>query len=76
MQSNNQLTDNISSVGCMNCLYVCLCAKFEILQTTCCLWVVHALRKNGATELLRLQADWIEWMWIEIAKSNWTNLRI
>jgi hypothetical protein len=43
MQSNNQLTDNISSVGCMNCLYVCLCAKFEILQTTCCLWVVHAL---------------------------------
>jgi hypothetical protein len=36
----------------------------------------YDLRKNGATELLRLQADWIEWMWIEIAKSNWTNLRI
>jgi hypothetical protein len=31
------------SMGCMSCLYICLYAKIEILQTTRHLWVVHAL---------------------------------
>jgi hypothetical protein len=30
-------------VGCMNCLYICLNAEFEVLQMTHHLWVVHAL---------------------------------
>jgi hypothetical protein len=34
------------SMGCMSCLYVCLYAQFEILQTTCCLRVVHALSRR------------------------------
>jgi hypothetical protein len=27
----------------MRCLYICLYTQFEVLETTCCLWVVHAL---------------------------------
>jgi hypothetical protein len=30
---------------CMTCLYICLYAKFEVLQTTQRLWVVHALMR-------------------------------
>jgi hypothetical protein len=33
-------------MGCMSCLYICLYAQFEILQTTCCLRVVHALSRK------------------------------
>jgi hypothetical protein len=40
----NRLQTTSLSVGCMNYLYTCLYAKFEILQTTSCLWVVHALK--------------------------------
>jgi hypothetical protein len=29
--------------GCRSCLYICLYAKFEVLHTTKCLWVVHVL---------------------------------
>jgi hypothetical protein len=33
-------------MGSMNCLYICLYAQFEILQTTLCLRVVHALNPS------------------------------
>jgi hypothetical protein len=37
----------------MSCLYICLYVKFEILQTTCRLWVVHAL-PNGELLVARI----------------------
>jgi hypothetical protein len=44
MQSIKQLTDASLSMGCMSCLYICLYAQFEVLQTTRRLRAVHALR--------------------------------
>jgi hypothetical protein len=46
MQSIKQLTDDPLSVGCMSCLYIYLHAKLEVVQTTPCLWVVHALSEG------------------------------
>jgi hypothetical protein len=43
MQSIKQLTDASLSMGCMSCLYICLYAQFEVLQTTRRLRAVHAL---------------------------------
>jgi hypothetical protein len=30
----------------MSCMYICLYAKFEVLQTTRRLWAAHALTMN------------------------------
>jgi len=37
----------------MSCLYICLYDKFEILETTCRLWVVHALILRASQEALK-----------------------
>jgi hypothetical protein len=43
MQSIKQFTGNLLSMGCISCLYICLYAQFEILQTASCLRSVHSL---------------------------------
>jgi hypothetical protein len=34
------------SIGCMTYLYICLYTQLEVLQMSCCLRAVHALRKR------------------------------
>jgi hypothetical protein len=54
IQSIKQRTDSLLSMGCMRCLYICLYAQFEILQTATCLRVVHALSRSQVSVSLVL----------------------
>jgi hypothetical protein len=58
-------------MGYMMCLYICLYTQFEILQTTSCLWVVHALRGRAYGRTTTL---WTGLRHVERRRHSWPRL--